>query len=253
LGDIHGNYVALKTVLDYIDTLRVDAIFVTGDLVGYYPEPEKCVNDIKDRADYCVAGNHDKMMTVDNFAEELDYFNMYAQKSIKWTRDKLYADSEGNEQKAGIINYLKKLRFKEKAGLPHKKRVLITHGSPDDPYEYVFFPKDKNWKKKDHYRLFKNRLKEWLKNENVDLIILGHTHIPFVAKLGDKIVINPGSVGQPRDGDPRSSFAILRTDEKGYKLSIEIIRLKYAINTVIKQIKDNGLPVYLGKRLFKGQ
>jgi predicted phosphodiesterase len=113
----------------------------------------------------------------------------------------------------------------------------MTHGSPKDPLEEYIFPDSPDYVFLDFFNYVKS-----------DVVIIGHTHIPFVKKINGKMVINPGSVGQPRDGDPRASYAVFNTDTR----KVEIRRVSYNINEVAQRIGEVGLPERLAQRLFYG-
>ncbi|MFW9991244.1 MAG: metallophosphoesterase family protein [Candidatus Odinarchaeota archaeon] len=262
-GDVHGNYTALKTACDYIESEDIDKIFVTGDLVGYYTEPKRCIQKVKTIADLCIAGNHDKIIISDSFEEEIELFNYHAQQALIWTRNHLLGkfSSRNNHSSSNLdeMNYLKKLHLREKTNLPNGERLLLTHGSPEDPWEYVFLPDtDENIIKKKKWRDLRDKLNYWFEKENVKLIIVGHTHVPHVLKLEDGYLINPGSIGQPRDRDPRASFIIMTLKQNKSLLDpstveFKVVRLKYNIDEVVEKAKKAGLPEFLANRLYVGK
>jgi predicted phosphodiesterase len=262
LGDIHGNYTALKTVFEYIDKEGVDEIYVTGDLVGYYTEPKLCIKDVNRKSNLCIGGNHDKIVVSNDFDEEIELFNFYAQRALIWTRNHLLGNIPAQDDflldKVPEWKYLKKLRLKEKGVLPNGNRFLLAHGSPDDPWDYTFVPEEDNWFKKGRWKFLKEKFSSWFEKEKVQLIIIGHTHVPHVIRMKKGYFINPGSVGQPRDGDSRASFITmsLKTGKDILDFNaveFNVIKLKYKIDEVAKKIKLASLPEYLAKRLYKGR
>lgn len=238
LSDIHANLEALQAVLDAIKKLHVDKIICLGDLVGYNPNPVECIDLIRMENAESVLGNHDEI------ACELDEpwnFNSLALKAVLWTRSKL-----GESEKAFLRN------------LPRKKYMedsfLLIHGSVFSTDEYIF-TKD---------LAMENMM--WMKKEGIRLAFFGHTHMriafiyedgEFQISLREEIklsptgiyLINPGSVGQPRDLDPRASFLVYDHDEQ----VIRFHRVEYDIDRCYEKIIKEGLDRRLGLRLYEGR
>jgi putative phosphoesterase len=221
VSDIHSNLEALEAVLG--DMPEVDKVLCAGDLVGYGADAGAVVDEVREQRMECVKGNHDeKVVTYQDFEE----FNRLARKAITHNRNAL-SDQE--------LEYL--------AELPEKKRIeagnrdlFMIHGSPRNP------------------------LKEYLREEDVDqeflensfktrpeILVMGHTHQPFVKKLSGTLILNPGSVGQPRDRDPRASYATLETREPEVKLH----RAGYSVDKAAEKIRKEVHPL-LADRLEKG-
>jgi len=214
ISDIHGNLIALNTVLEEIDNMK---ILCCGDLVGYNPWPNEVVEVVIDNKIISVMGNHD-FATITGNTED---FNSIATGAIEWTREKI---------KKSNIKFLESLPLNYKG-----ENFLIVHGSPRDPLnEYVY--------------LEHPYIGSFLEGIRQDILILGHTHVPFVKKFSDKVIFNPGSVGQPRDGNPKASYAILDTEKK----EVEIKRVSYNIKEVADKIIKENLPEELAMRLFYG-
>lgn len=214
LSDVHANLVALEAVLD--DMPRVDALACAGDVVGYNPWPGECVDELRDRDVSTIRGNHDTAV-VKNAPFR---FNRMARAGVEHAREQLTADQ---------LDWL--------ASLPTSRRVLdgqfaLVHGHPDDPDRYTY-PKQ-----------FSPAL---LADE--DVLVLGHTHVQHVEQYDDGIVVNPGSVGQPRDGDPRAAYAVVDLD----RLTVETYRVGYDIGAVQKAIQHTDLPERTGTRLTMGK
>ncbi len=216
ISDIHANLPALEAVLREIGD--VDEILCAGDLVGYNPWPNEVISMVRERGIRCILGNHDRAILRRDFS----YFNPIAVEACQWTLEHLTPES---------LEFL--------ASLPENmildmddSRIAVHHGSPWDEDMYVY----------------PDMVDEsFLEKDGADILIMGHTHVPFIAEFPSGKILNPGSVGQPRDGDPRASYAII--DEQG----IEIRRVDYDIDRVYKEILRSGLPEVLGERLYFGR
>lgn len=241
ISDIHGNAVALKRALEAIDALQPDSLFCLGDVVGYGPEPEACVELIRSRADVCLAGNHDLAVVG---AIPLSTFNPVAREAVLWHRAHLSQES---------LDWLASLPTRQ--DLPD---LTLAHGSPRAPaWEYVTDAETAA----ENYEAFETpiclighshlavawRLREargqvrvWLEREEPG--------VPLALDLKDKWLLNPGSVGQPRDQDPRASFALLDLEARTWTWR----RVAYDIDAVAQAILDAGLPEMLGTRLYLG-
>ena len=199
ISDIHSNFFYLERVLQYIDELGADSVYCLGDLVGYYDNPNKVVDEIRNRGILCVKGNHDNYVL-----SEADYDskkeNVY---QIKKHRKTL---SDEN------------LRFLQ--GLPSEldlvlagKTFFMTHSLPGDPNTHVY-----DTKALDRKFTF-----------NYDYYCYGHTHIPLHTYFYGTHVINPGSVGQPRDYTCKPSFAVLNIENDTCKLiKVQVDNLEYS-------------------------
>ena len=215
IADVHSNLPALEAVLDELpkaETLHL------GDVVGYNPYPREVIQLLREKRIPSVLGNHDHAVVTGETA----WFNPVAARAIHWTRTEL-----GEEELA----YL--------AGLPLeiKNELCAVHGSPRRKLEEYVFPDYPDALLSTFLTLAERRI-----------IALGHTHMPFVRKLEGGIVVNPGSVGQPRDGDARTSFACVDLAAQ----EVEIVRVEYDIARVAKAILRAGLPAILAQRLYEG-
>jgi diadenosine tetraphosphatase ApaH/serine/threonine PP2A family protein phosphatase len=235
ISDIHSNLAAFEAVLS--DAGSFDKVWCLGDLVGYGPEPNECVERLRDLPHICVVGNHDwaalgKMDTED--------FNPDARRACLWTREQM---SPSN------LEYLETL---PKSVI--EEGFTLVHGSPRHPiWEYILNPSiaEANF---EHF--------------DTRFCLVGHTHVPVIYRdnpnqagdaltpspdarlvLGEgRLIINPGSVGQPRDGDPCASYAVFDSDE----LALEYRRIPYPIETTQARMVEKGLPVRLVMRLAYG-
>ncbi|MGN6547063.1 MAG: metallophosphoesterase family protein [Aureliella sp.] len=247
ISDIHSNLEALSTVLADIGRQKIDRIVCLGDIVGYGPNPCECLDLVIQKADLTILGNHDQAALFDP-----EGFNPVALKAIYWTRDVL----DRAPGRASVVNR----RWDFLSELPKKKTdgdLLFVHGSPRDPTNEYVFPET----------IYDQNRMKGLFDQIKRLSFQGHTHMPgvfttdgeFIApeecdykfKLGDeKLMINVGSVGQPRDEDPRACYVIL--DDR--KQEIEFRRLEYDLETTIRKIYAiDDLDNMLGDRLRGGR
>jgi putative phosphoesterase len=214
ISDVHSNRVAFEAVL--ADMPPVDAYLCAGDVVGYGPWPAECLETVRDLPAPTVLGNHDRAVATDSaFA-----FNSMARAGVEYSREHLSADQ---------IEWLGDLPVERHA---FDDRVKAVHGHPDDPDRYTYpamFSAD-------------------LLGEE-DVLVMGHTHVQAAKEYDEGVVVNPGSVGQPRDGDPRAAYAVLDLDE----LSVEEHRVEYDIDAVEEAVEAAGLPRQVGSRLHKGR
>lgn len=220
---VHSNLEALKSVLDDIGGMN---IFCLGDTIGYGASPNEVIDLLRQKQATMIIGNHDNAALQANpFA-----FNQRAAVAIMWNSRQLTPENRF---------FLQSLPRNRKLVLEDVP-VYMTHGSPDDNLGEYVYPFT-------HADMFDF----YLKKLGVRVIALGHTHLPFESTDKEGTVFNPGSVGQPRDGDPRASYAVL-TIEQG-KFTIEHRRKDYDIQTSANKILAAGLPKVLAERLFKGE
>lgn len=212
LSDIHGNYVALEAVLRTVDALGVDDIYCLGDSVGYYPQVNEVLDELRRRKAKAVMGNHDWYMAADSFCDRSQTVNdtlAYQKKIIS----------------AQNLTWLKQLPvYREYEGL------MMVHGGWSDPLdEYLLEPS-----------------KEYFDKVGGQYFASGHTHIPRIDTFGKKQYCNPGSVGQPRDGDNRASFATW--DGKAFTLH----RIAYNFQKIGELMEQAGFEGYYYERLAVG-
>jgi len=219
ISDIHANLPALEAVMDELKALRPDKIFCAGDIVGYNPFPNEVIEIVMNEGIHSIIGNHD----LATLTGDVSWFTETAMRSLLWTRDVITDAS---------IGYLLMLKTREELKFG-KCRTLMVHGSPRDDDEYVPAMKEKYWPFKDL---------------DFDMLIMGHTHQPWTDRFGKLIVLNPGSVGQPRDKDPRAAFATLDT----VSLEVKLHRVKWDIERTAKAVRDAKLPEELARRLYDG-
>jgi len=215
LADIHGNYDALKAVLN--DVGSADAYIILGDLVDYGPEPEEVVSTIRELRCFAVRGNHDHAVA----------YNVDCGCGIKthWvsvtTREiisKKYLSRES-------IEFLGSLPLRLELYLSNL-RLLLVHAVPSSPLHRYLYP----WH---DAGLFHKALGIEGGSYPFDMVLLAHTHHQFIRVLGNVVVINPGSVGQPRDGDPRAAYAVIDTDSR----EIYLRRVRYDVESTLRKLR----------------
>lgn len=198
------------------DMPDVDRVICAGDVVGYNPWPGECIREVRRRDIPTVQGNHDRAVaSATNFR-----FNELARAGVEYARDNL------DETAIAWLD-----------GLPTSTsvadgRISIVHGHPDDPDRYTYPAQ------------FSPRMLG-----EAEILVLGHTHVQHAERYAEGIVLNPGSVGQPRDGDPRAAYAVLDLDG----MTVDERRVTYDIDAVCDKIAAEGLPPGLGSRLRRGE
>ena len=219
VSDIHSNLLALEVVMEQIAKEGVDQILCAGDIVGYGPYPNEVIERLKRVEITTILGNHDRAV----LSHDSSNMNIQAQDAIWWTIDNL--KQEGRD-------YLAKLDAKKSFNW-NGLRVGIFHGSPRNDDEYI--PEE-------------SADQGLLDLANCDFLVLGHTHVPFVNPLDQGTIVNPGSIGQPRDGDPRASLIIYDHRLRRFEMK----RLAYDIDKVAEAMRSSGLPSFLSLRLYSG-
>jgi len=222
IADPHSNLAALKAVLK--DVPRVDELICVGDLVGYAAEPNEVVKLARAKRMQMVMGNHDYAAVT----RDVRGFNPLAAKAALWTADNL--SKENLEFLSNLPTHLV-LTY-------GKQRVYVAHGSPRDPLNEYIFPDTSN-----------RVLAELVRDLDADILVLGHTHMPIERVVFGKLILNPGGVGQPRDRDPRASYAVLNL---GKDVKVSFHRVGYDVKITAEKIEAAGLPSELATRLFFG-
>jgi predicted phosphodiesterase len=249
LSDIHSNLPALEAVLADIDEAGLGELWCLGDVVGYGAQPDECTRLVKERCDLCLVGNHDLAVL-----DELDIssFSPAAAAAVRWTQE--VADP-------ATLDFLRELEPADET-----RDVALYHASPRDPvWEYVLWP---------------DQAAECIAIQAARVSLVGHSHVALFFVMGEdrrppgpsielddaargaqagpgtrldlsegRWLVNPGSVGQPRDGDPRAAWLELDTDswEGTYH------RVEYEIDRAAAAIEATDLPEHLARRLYVGQ
>ncbi len=246
VSDIHGNLEALEAVLEDAQAQGAEEIYCLGDLIGYGPNPRECIDIAMDRFKLTLMGNHDQAAIFDP-----EGFNQGAERAILWTREQL--ESRGNpRQNERRWEFLGELPRRHEEG-----DLLFVHGSPRAPLHEYIFPED----------IYNRRKMERLFQMIPRYCFVGHTHVPgiflesgefleptdlpggeFRLPQDQKIIVNVGSVGQPRDQDPRACYVILENGKLTFR------RVPYEVEKTIEKIyRIPALDNYLGDRLRLGR
>ena len=238
LSDVHGNLPAFQAVMDDVRANEAEQAWCLGDLVGYGAQPDACVELARECCEVCLAGNHDLVVTG---AIDINDFSASAAAAARWTQENIAGES---------LAFLRELEPADTGREP-----ALYHASPrDHVWEYV--------------------LSTWQAHECMDLMeprvgAIGHSHValyfhrdgdaevagataPAGTELdlsGGKWLVNPGGVGQPRDGDPRAAWLLLDTEA----WTAAWRRVEYPIDEAARAIQEAGLPAVLGERLYSGQ
>lgn len=248
VSDLHANLQATEAVGLDLEGQRVDETWCLGDIVGYGGQPRETLEWIEKHAVVTVKGNHDHAVATG----DTDGFNPIAAAAAR--------------NHAHVLTPAERARLHE---LPLRalresdaRQALLVHASPDDPLREYVYPS-----------IARRDLARWRDAERVDIILLGHTHVPFAAMIGPPpvpawrvdgfdevvalededrlpplLVVNPGSVGQPRDGDPRAAYAVLDTKER----RVELRRVAYDVDAAADAIRAARLDPFLAQRLYRG-
>lgn len=233
LADIHGNLEALEAVVCHAESQQPDKYVFLGDAVGYGANPNECMDWVISHAEFFLMGNHEKAIVNSGFRE---WFNPDAREAIIWT------GSVMEERYKKIIHELAYVRI--------QNELIFTHGTPNQPERFNYLLT--YYEAVQVFRAFENRI-----------CFVGHTHVPSfftyptrkaghfaagVLKLHsvERYILNPGSVGQPRDGDRRASYGIY--DDRN--LTFEIFRVEYDNEKAARKIRKAGLPRFLADRLL---
>lgn len=232
-ADIHGNWEALETAVQYVKARGIREWLVLGDTVGYGADPNRCLEWVLNHAAVVLMGNHEKAVIDPRLRE---WFSEDARAAILWTEQVLADDFKKAIHDLPYV-YL-------------AKKWSLAHGSPDHPEEFRYLFDDED--ARSSFRTMEKAV-----------CLVGHTHIPACfsenrhagtylkpgllhLRPGERYILNPGSIGQPRDYDPRLSFGIYDPDEETF----EIVRLPYDNKSAADKIRAAGLPPFLADRLL---
>jgi putative phosphoesterase len=206
ISDIHANWHGLNAVLQALHD--ADVILCAGDLTGYFSRPNEVIECLLQREIPFIAGNHDVYL-----CQPPKYPNAILARSLEFTRGALKPQNAAALAAVGCRN----------RHLLDGLRIDLFHGSPWDPQEQYIYPDFGDWEK--------------FAEVDADVIVMGHTHRPLLREVAGRIVVNPGSVGQPRDGDPRASFALLDTKTR----QVEFRRVEFDAEAAARDAHWAGL------------
>lgn len=239
ISDIHSNFEAFKAVLSDMSDMGYDMSICLGDIVGYGPEPVKCIELVQKNEIMSLLGNHDAAVCG---LLDVDYFNIYAREAVKWTIDKM------DKKDFDFLSNLKNEFVHE--------NIVFVHGALTAPFDYILDANSLNV----NADILKNDRK------GINICFFGHTHVPFLSRNGTfelikegryrleniekgYFFINPGSVGQPRGGfSNKASYCIYDLN----KNELILRNVQYDVDATVEKIVEYGLPEYLGQRLYKG-
>jgi putative phosphoesterase len=207
ISDIHSNLYGLISVIAKLQSC--DLILCAGDITGYYTFINEIFDVLEDNNIIFIRGNHDEYL----LQNSPDRSNVILKKSVEYTKRMITKKNLSKIQKAPTFFN------KELNGI----KIKMYHGSPWNFLEEYIYPDYKHFEK--------------FQDLDADLIILGHTHVPFINYVNEMIIFNPGSSGQPRDKDDRASYGVFQTEDR----SLEIKRVEYDINRVIQAAKAAGI------------
>jgi putative phosphoesterase len=229
ITDIHANLPALESALARIEELGIDTVYCGGDLVGYGPHPNEVCSLIEERGIPTIYGNYDYAIARDlddcGCAYVTPYDRELGQRSVDWTL--AHTDQRSKDFMRDLPF---DLRFEVGQTLVH-----LVHGSPRKVNEYLFEDKPASL----YERL--------AAAEEADMLVFGHTHKPWVHEYGGVLFVNCGSVGKPKDSNPRAAFALLEADGEGVKVSIQ--RIAYDAVAVAREVAAVGLPGEFAEKL----
>ena len=233
-SDVHSNYHALQSVLSDIESQVVDKILCLGDLVGYGAFPNEVIQMLSERKIPTVLGNYDEAVGLDLDDCGCEYkdpeLDQLGKLSLAWTQART---SPAN--KANLHNLLPNIRLEV-----NDKRILAVHGGPRKINEFLY---------EDRQQITFERI---ARNADVDVLFCGHTHLPYQKKVADVLFVNAGSVGKPKDGDPRAGYVIV--DFSGNYPQATFRRVEYDLVEAMAAIRSEPeLPDFFAEQLERAR
>jgi len=232
-ADVHSNLYSLEAVLKDIESKGIDRVYCVGDLVGYGPRPNEVIELIRSKKIPAVMGNYDDAIGNMRLICGCDYKDeeslRLGEKSIAWTRD-----NTSDENKAWL------------RGLPAEIRetisgyILLVHGSPKALNEYLYESTPEEY------------FGQLLEESAVDVLVCGHTHLPYVKKVNSGLVINAGSVGKPKHGNPNATYITMEIRGK-YDIGTDIVEVEYNYEQTAREIEGVGLPAEFARIIRTGR
>lgn len=221
ISDIHANITALEAVLDDLQTQNVERTYCLGDLVGYAAHPNEVIDRIRRNETPTIMGNYDDGVGFDRDECGCAYRDPEEQRlgdlSLRWTRRTVTSD-----RKEFLRSLQAEIRFEVDG-----KRFRLVHGSPRRMNEYLFEDRPLS------------SFQRLAATSETDVLIFGHTHKPYLKRVDGVLFVNAGSIGKPKDGDPRACYVVL--DTRG-EVNVEFRRIAYAIDVEATAIRDSSLP-----------
>jgi len=218
LGDIHGNSLALRAVLDSAAARSIEALCITGDFIGYYFHPDEVLGLLREWKTFCVQGNHERMLAdVIADPQRLPECEFRYGSGLRHALDLL------NREQLAKLRALPEELVVEMGG----RKIMIAHGTPWDG-DYYLYPDspDELWQR--------------VGQADADLVVLGHTHYRTQRQVGQTLIVNPGSVGQPRDGIPGAAWAVYDTDTNTCEQLVERYDVEAVIAEAMLHSPDNS-------------
>lgn len=208
LADIHANWAALQAINE-----PFDLCLVLGDLVDYGLDPSPCIQWVREHATHAVRGNHDHGVAQHVKVQGKNGFKYLTGVTRQITQERISAEDR---------RFLGALPVSKRVTLDGTK-FLMVHATPRDPLDEYSIADVDFWSRR-------------LVDVDAQVICVGHTHYPYILEVGNKLVINPGSVGQPRDGDPRAGYAIIENQR------VELKRIEYPVEDTVRTVLESSLP-----------
>lgn len=231
LSDIHANLDALQAVWQDIEQQKPDAVYCLGDLVGYGAYPNEVIAFLQERQVPTVLGNYDEGVGFDlsecGCAYTRPEDRLRGDQSLRWTQAKT-----GAEAKTYLQTLPLQIRLEDRS-----PKLLLVHGSPRKVNEYIF---------EDRPVATFERI---ARLAGADVLLFGHTHLPYQKRVGATLFVNDGSVGKPKDGDPRACYALL---ELGRRTRVEFRRVVYDVEAAARSVETSGLPPQFSEELRAG-
>ncbi len=211
ISDIHSNLPALEGTLKDIKSKGIDEVYCLGDIIGYHCNPNEVIKLLKDNCVISIKGNHDKVIAEEDFDSEIEGNFVLSWNSSALTK----------ENRAYLNNLPETLELNIES-----KTIQIVHGSPDSIDQYI--------------REGSDEAEYFLENMTTDILISGHTHIPYVVKKDNKLLLNTGSIGKPKFGKPECSYIVLSFNDG--EAEPKIITLPYDVKTITDDLSRHSFP-----------
>lgn len=231
IGDVHANLPALEAVLDHAHRQDVEAIWNTGDWVGYNAFPDEVVRRLRQERAVSIVGNYD--LKVLKFKQKKNKWRR-TKRPEKWLAFKWAYKNLSRESRSYLRSLPQQIRL-EVAG----KRILLTHGSPASNQELLTLQAPVG------------RFQELARLAEAEVVVCGHSHCPFACQVDGVWFINTGTVGRPDDGDPRATYAIMQIEPND--LQVRHYRLEYDVERAVAAIHKHSLPPAFGQMLRQGR